>query len=302
MKALEIEGFKGGAGSGNFGHAGRPGKVGGSSRRTGLIKEDDIRLAKSYNSKPDLVEVINREYYTSDGKPIGLSTFMLEKVQKKMQSLRRAVDNAGSVSELKAILEKELDGILKDKNSFPYNYDIYSTCTDFCLFHENDSIETSRVIDCHSNDIVFRKSGDKDSVEFTDDEISKYFALGEKVLVHNHPSHSEISAPDITFASSSGLDGIMASSHPLKRFGDDRSGFSFMFFGDATDKDVLARKTFSDHVGKVAEEIDRQMYYMFQPIAQSVPNIIPYIESAHGSIRNKYIAEAVGAQYSEVLI
>jgi len=34
--------LKGGVGSGNFGHAGRPGKVGGSSKRQGLSREADI--------------------------------------------------------------------------------------------------------------------------------------------------------------------------------------------------------------------------------------------------------------------
>jgi len=79
--------------------------------------------------------------------------------------------------------------------------DVYETITDYEDKIRHQDYESSGVVDSDGN-LIFTKSGEKDRIDFTDEEMVKFKGC---VFTHNHPRSVSFSDADIAFACRAGV-------------------------------------------------------------------------------------------------
>lgn len=87
-----------------------------------------------------------------------------------------------------------------------WSEDVRRALSEFEQEAMDQRVENAAFID-HDGNVTLKKSGDKDSVLFTDEEVED--AAG-KILIHNHPKGSPLSFDDMYMALRQDMDGVIA--------------------------------------------------------------------------------------------
>lgn len=314
---VKDKGEKGGAGSGNFGHAGRPGEVGGSAPQSGIsagVKKRSVkRVVPKRNFKTPVVRPLKQKPVVDAVKPKkkmkyndyiaqvenNTSLVLLDLVE-KLEKINVEGDFSGDVTDVVEYFSNNARDIKIKELGKPEEI-----LREFSSDYRNHEIEYAFVVDPNTGDIVLTKSGDYDSVSFEGDEVIK---LEKNLLIHNHPMKSPLSEQDIFLAIHDNLKGIMCTSLRKKYKDGVFSSEEIIYFMNTND-------VFSDFSGDERANIGLRCLTVLKKCdflikrtflrkykETTIQDQRDFIEYNHVSIANNIVAKIFGFKIDEVVL